>query len=59
MSITKITVTMLTIMSLTVILQYSHAQPSLSFEKTCKFKQVVNIVDPALIAGTEVLIEDL
>ena len=59
MSITKITVTMLTIMSLTIILQYSHAQTSLSFETIGKFNQIVNIVDPALIAGTEVLIEDL
>jgi hypothetical protein len=59
MSITKIAVTMLTIMSLTVILQYSHAQTSLSFEKKYKFNQIVHIVDPALIAGTEVLIEDL
>jgi hypothetical protein len=45
------------IISITVILQFSHAQGSLSSNNNAD--EIVNIVDPVLIAGTEVLIEDL
>lgn len=57
MSLIKLSVTILTIISITVILQFSHAQGSLSFNNNAD--EIVNIVDPALIVGTEVLLKDL
>ncbi|MCK5918542.1 MAG: hypothetical protein KAG34_08955 [Cocleimonas sp.] len=60
MSINKMTITILAIISVTVVLQFSHAQSLLPVENTVDERDhIVTIVDPALVAGTEVLIEDL
>lgn len=60
MSINKLTASLLSAISLVMMLQVSYAQIILPQEQNnSEFNAIVNIVDPALVAGTEVLLQDL
>jgi len=60
MSINKLTASFLSAVSLVMMLQVSSAQTMLSQQQNNnEFNAIVNIVDPALIAGTAVLLKDL
>jgi hypothetical protein len=60
MSLIKIVATSLTIITLMLTLQLSHAQSTTSVIKhNVEVKQIVNIVNPALVAGTVVFLKDL
>jgi hypothetical protein len=60
MSLNKLTVTLLSTLSLVTMLQVSYAQTTLPLEQNnIEFTSIVNIVDPALVVGTEVLLKDL
>jgi len=60
MSIHKLTASLLGTISLVIMLQVSYAQTaSPQVQNNSKFNLIVNIVDPALVAGTEVLLKDL
>jgi hypothetical protein len=60
MSINKLTTFSLTTLFLIILLQISNAgdKTELKISKA-QNDSIVNIVDPALIAGTEVLLEEL
>ena len=60
MSINKPTGYLLTTMIvLMAVLQISQAQTASVTKNNATFDHIVNIIDPALIAGTEVLLKDL
>lgn len=60
MSFIKIIATSLASIALTLTLQLSHAQSTPSLMKhQDDVNQIVNIVNPALVAGTVTLLKDL